>query len=252
MQKIALVTGASQGIGEAIAKELVNEGFCVLGVARSKDKLVGLAQQLGEGCFIPVVCDVACSEAVEKASKDIQAKGLSPSLFFLNAGIAGGKAVEDPRAFLIEKHRSVFATNYFGVLSWVEAWLPYANKKEEKTFVVTSSINALFAPPCGSAYAASKAAVARAFEALRLTYYDKGAHFLVVYPGPVATEGLKGEQPCTWPAEKMAKYMVRRALKKKAHSEPSLFYAVMCRLFRCLPDKALLKFLQIFGKKEHN
>ena len=105
------------------------------------------------------------------------------------------------------------------------------------------SFNAIFAPPTGSAYCASKAAIAKAFESLSLTYFGTRLHFSVVYPGPVDTPCLKGKLPFTWKPEKMGKCMVDFALSDKSYCEPFFFYKILCRLLRALPDKYTMKIL---------
>ncbi len=161
----------------------------------------------------------------------------------MNAGIAGEAACESSSDFILAKHNQIFATNYFGVLSWVEEWLPTSMKHGAITFVATGSVNAIFAPPMGSAYAASKAAIAKAFEGLSITYPQSKAIFSVVYAGPIATEGLKGNLPFTWEADRMARYMIKKALKGKTHIENSVFYSLLSRLLRLLPNKLTMKIL---------
>lgn len=241
--KVALVTGASKGLGRALSQELVNMGWVVVGVARSKDALDSLQVALGAESFIPRVCDVTVPVQVQQVSEALKADAIFPSLFFLNAGIAGEAACEDPSEFRLSKHKEIFATNYFGVLSWVEEWLPISLTRAGATFVATGSINAIFAPPTGSAYAASKAAIAKAFEGLSLTYYGNNVLFSTVYAGPIATDGLKGKVPFTWKADKMARYMVKKALAGRNHIENSVFYSLLTRLFRLLPNKLVLKIL---------
>jgi 3-hydroxy acid dehydrogenase / malonic semialdehyde reductase len=235
----ALVTGASSGIGEALCQELITRGWHVVGVARSLDKLNQLKEALGEK-FIPIECDVSKKESITHASDQMVQKGFYPSLFFLNAGISGGRAVEDPKKFDLSIHEKIMAVNYFGVMGWVQYWEKIAQDHGGATFIATSSINAIFAPPKVSAYAASKAAIARAFESLSLTYFDTNLRFAVTYPGPVDTPGLrirKKKIPFTWKAEKMAKHMVDSVLKGKIHDEPSIFYGILTRFVRILPSR---------------
>lgn len=239
--KIALVTGASQGIGCALVDDLIKRGWMVIGVARSEEKLKELQTQHGS-CFLPVVCDVSRSDEVARVSQQLISDEKIPSLFFLNAGVAGDAACESVDSFSLRKHEEVFAVNYFGVLSWVEEWLPICRERDT-VFVATSSVNAIFAPPTGSAYAASKVAIARAFEGLSLTYHGNKVRFSVVYPGPVATGGLKGKVPFVWSAERIAKYMVTKVLKGKTHIENSTFYSCFTRLLRILPRGVVLKIL---------
>lgn len=243
---IALVTGASSGIGEALARELVKRGWTVIGLARSKEKLANLQTNLGSA-FIPLVCDVSNKSEIENVSKQIAQKNLCPSLFFLNAGLAGEKVVENPHAFDLKMHEKIMAVNYFGVLSFVEFWEKPCRENGGANFIVTSSVNAIFAPPTGSAYSASKAAIAKAFESLSLTYFGTNLKFSTVYAGPVATDGLKGNLPFTWKPDQMAKYMADFAMKGKPHGEPSFFYSVLSRFLRSLPHKWTMNILKKLG-----
>ncbi len=242
-KNIALVTGASSGIGEALSRELVKRGWSVIGLARSLDKLTNIQNELGSA-FTPVVCDVSDKSDIKKASKHISEQNLHPSHFFLNAGIAGEKVLENPNAFDITMHEKIMAVNYFGVLSFVEYWEKPCQENGGANFIVTSSINAIFAPPTGSAYCASKAAIAKAFESLSLTYFGTNLKFSVIYAGPVATEGLKGNFPFTWKPEKMATYMADFATTKKTQGHPAPFYSVLSRLLRSLPNSWTMKILK--------
>jgi len=241
-KNVALVTGASSGIGEAVSRELVKRGWLVIGVARSLDKLSRIGQELQDS-FIPIMCDVSKKENIVKSSEEILGMNLCPTLFFLNAGIAGEPVIENPNKFDLAMHEKIMQVNYFGVLAWLEFWEKPCLEKEGANFIATSSINAIFAPPTGSAYSASKAAIAKAFESLSLTYYGTKLRFSVIYPGPVDTAGLKGNLPFTWSAQKMGKYMVNFALSNKSRSEPFLFYKIATRLLRVLPEKLTMKIL---------
>lgn len=109
---------------------------------------------------------------------------------------------------------------------------------------MTSSVNAILAPPTGSAYSASKAAISKAFEGSSLTYFGKNLRFSLIYTGPVQTDGLKGDLPFTWKPEKMARYMVKFSMKGKSRGYPSLFYFMLCHLLRILPPKLTIGILK--------
>jgi 3-hydroxy acid dehydrogenase/malonic semialdehyde reductase len=243
LNKVALVTGASSGIGEAISKELVRRGWQVIGVARSMDKLDRLQKELSDS-FLPIECDVSQKEHIIRASSFILEKGMIPSLLFLNAGIAGESAIENPDKFDLAMHEKIMNVNYMGVLGWVEFWEKPCIENGGANFIVTSSVNAIFAPPTGSAYAASKAAIAKAFEGLSLTYFGTPLKFSVVYPGPVDTPGLKVNRrlPFTWRPEKMGSYMVDCALQGKARCSPSV-YRLVAHLLRAMPIRCTMKLL---------
>lgn len=245
LKNIALVTGASSGIGEAISRDLAKRGWLVIGIARSAEKLAQIKNDL-QDAFVPMVCDVSIKENIEETSKQLLERNLCPSLFFLNAGMAGGAAIEDPNRFDLTIHEKSMQVNYFGVLAWIEFWEKPCQENGGANFIVTSSVNAIFAPPMVSAYSASKAAIAKAFESLSLTYFNTNLRFSVVYPGPVDTPGLKTPKklPFTWTAEQMGKCIIDFALSKKSRCEPCFFYKIATRLLRALPAKYTMKLLE--------
>ncbi len=242
-QNIALVTGASSGIGEALTRELISKGWVVVGIARRVEKLNAIKNEMGPS-FIPIICDISDKSDIHRACQNILDQGLCPNLFFLNAGIAGEKVLENPEAFTVEVHERIMAVNYFGVLAFVEFFEKPCLLGGGAHFIVTSSVNAIFAPPTGSAYCASKAAISKAFESLSLTYFGRNLRFSSIYTGPVATDGLKGKWPFTWSADKMAKYMCKFSELKKSRGYPSFFYFIISHLLRVLPDGVVMRILK--------
>ncbi|CAO4841172.1 MAG: 3-phenylpropionate-dihydrodiol/cinnamic acid-dihydrodiol dehydrogenase [Holosporales bacterium] len=242
-KNVALVTGASSGIGEALTRELISKGWVVVGIARRIEKLNAIKNEMGPS-FIPMICDIADKSDIQRACQNILDQGLCPHLFFLNAGIASEKVIENAEAFTVEIHERIMAVNYFGVLAFVEFFEKPCLHNGGAHFIVTSSVNAIFAPPTGSAYCASKAAISKAFESLSFTYYRRNLIFSSIYTGPVATDGLKGNVPFTWSAEKMAKYMCQFSELKKSRGYPSLFYFIISHLLRILPDSVVMRILK--------
>ena len=241
-KNVVLVTGASSGIGEALTRELLSKECIVIGLARREEKLMALKNELGP-LFIPMMCDVSHKSDIFRACQNILDQGLCPTLFFLNAGLAGEKVIENPEVFTVDMHERIMAVNYFGVLACVEFFEKPCLHNGGAHFIVTSSVNAIFAPPTGSAYCASKAAISKAFESLSLTYFGKNLKFSSIYMGPVATDGLKGRLPFTWTPEKTAKYMWTFSQSNKRRGYPSLFYGILCHLLRVLPEGSVMRFL---------
>jgi short-subunit dehydrogenase len=240
--RVCLVTGVSSGIGLEIAKKMVKKGWRVIGIARRQNKLDSITKLLGDRNFIPFACDVSLSDQVHKISEEIRTKGLKPTLFFLNAG-AG--EIESLYKISLEKHRKFFNVNYFGVVGWVEEWLSQVKNYGGGTFVATSSITSLFAPPGSAAYSASKAAVNLCFQAWRLQYLNENIGFSLVLPGPIDTEMLKSgaSLPFVQKPDETADYIVEEIFKGAKYIYPSWFYSVILRLIGFLPDRVLLKLL---------
>jgi 3-hydroxy acid dehydrogenase/malonic semialdehyde reductase len=251
--KTCLVTDAASGIGRALSAEMVKQGWKVIGVGLNAQLLEEVKQQLGSGKFIPYVCDVSNHEAVHEASDDMKARGLKPTLFFLNAGI---RMRDEKGKIITTDYQKVFAVNYFGVIAWIEHWLPMVKQWGGGTFVATSSIAALFDPaPGGSAYGASKAALINSFRSLRLQYLNDKIGFSVVLPGMVDTKmgAPIGLVPFVHSAADEARYIIAQTFKGRKQIEPSCFWSTFVRLARMLPDplssKMFCGFVSLFSKK---
>jgi len=239
--KTCLITGASSGIGKALAEEMIAKGWRVIGIARREAQLREIQKHLGAS-FIPYICDVGSLEQIRKISAEIKASDLKPTLFFLNAGMGD---IETKWQVSTEAHKKTFDVNYFGVIAWVEEFLPIAKQLGGGTFVATSSIVSLFTPPGAAAYGASKAALVNSFQSLRLSYLKDKIGFSLVLPGPVDTYMLKGAQnlPFTHNPNKEASYIIKQVFKGKKVIEPAWFYSTLFRLTWWLPDSATLKLL---------
>lgn len=120
-KRVCLITGASSGIGEVMARQLVQGGWRVVGVARSDKKLQGLEAELGKD-FTPMVCDVSNGSDVKNTSDKLKEKDIIPTYFFLNAGYGENEG----DGLSANVHEKVMKTNYLGVMNWLEHWLKYS------------------------------------------------------------------------------------------------------------------------------
>jgi short-subunit dehydrogenase len=175
----AVITGASSGIGEALARELHGTGAHVTVVARRVARLSALSDTLGtERCRI-VVRDLADARTdwVDEAER------FAPiDVFINNAGIqaAGPFARSDE-----EIGRRLLAVNLLAPLALTRAVVPYMLARRSGVVVNVSSLAALV-PPAGMArYVAAKAGLAAFSEALHAELAGTGVHVLTVYPGPI-------------------------------------------------------------------
>jgi NAD(P)-dependent dehydrogenase (short-subunit alcohol dehydrogenase family) len=180
--KIAVVTGASSGIGEATARELAARGWhCVL-VARRQDRLEALARELGGGYE---VCDVSDREDVERAAAAILERHPRVDLLVSNAGIPGRGTFFslDP-----ERIEAVLRTNYLGGVWCVRAFDPGLQPGSHVVNVVSVAGTVAFAP--SGPYTASKHAQLAFSRSIAGLLAGRGVRVHTILPGFVETEGF--------------------------------------------------------------
>ena len=180
--RVAVVTGASSGIGEATARELTRRGwFCVL-VARRKERLAAVAAELGGE---HEVCDVSDREAVDRMAGAVLARHSRIDLLVSNAGIPGRGDFLSLEPAQIE---AVLATNYLGSVWCARAFAPGLGRGSRIVNVVSVAGVVALAP--AGPYAASKHAQLAFSRALAGTLAPRGIRVLTVLPGFVETEGF--------------------------------------------------------------
>jgi short-subunit dehydrogenase len=184
--RIALVTGASSGIGAQLARDLAARGARVALVARRADRLQALAAELGgEARALAVPCDVADRGAVETAIATVLARWDRIDVLVNAAGVARHALFKDesPETFV-----RVMEINYLGVVWTIRAVLPSMRARGAGWIVNVSSVAGKLGQPDESAYSASKFAVTGLSEALVYELGPLGIHVLTVYPALVRTE----------------------------------------------------------------
>lgn len=180
--KVAVVTGASSGIGEATARELTRRGWhCVL-VARRQERLEPLAAELG-GEF--ELCDVAEREDVDRAAAAILSRHPRIDLLVNNAGVPGRG---DFFALEPERIEAVIRTNYLGGVWCARAFEPGLQPGAHVVNVVSVAGTVAFAP--AGPYAASKHAQLAFSRSLAGLLGPRGVKVHTVLPGFVETEGF--------------------------------------------------------------
>ena len=191
--RIAAVTGASSGIGRAIALVLSQRGATVIGLARRKDLLDELGAELtGAGGGATRVCDVADADALRACLHQIESDYGRLDLLVNNAGI--DLMLPVPGGDDGTVHR-VFDVNFFAAVAATLAVVPGMAGRGFGIIVNTSSDTARAPEPRQGAYAASKAALSAFSESVALEVADRGVHVHVLYPGWVPTAmGLSGEE----------------------------------------------------------
>jgi len=176
------ITGASTGIGEALARKMAREGWTVTASARSEDKLNALAEK--QAGIVPHALDVTDLEAVRAAVPVIEEKTGPIGLAVFNAGTHQEDSME---TFKAEEVRKIMELNYMGVVNCVDAVLPGMVERKSGHLALVGSIAGWRGLPTAAAYGASKAAVIALAESLKFDGDRLGIKVQVVNPGFVKT-----------------------------------------------------------------
>lgn len=176
---VAVVTGASSGIGKATAQRLAADGYDVVLSARRTERIESLADEIGGRA---VTCDVT---DVEQVAALAQAAGSEVTLLVNNAGGAFGlETVEEAD---LDKWRAMYETNVIGTVAVTQALLP-ALRAARGTVVTITSVAAHGAYEKGAGYCGAKAAEAFVSDALRLELNGEPVRFCDIAPGMVKSD----------------------------------------------------------------
>ncbi len=179
-QRIALITGASSGIGKACATHLHHRGWRVFGTSRGAQ----LGQQAAEG-FSLLPMDVTNDESVAKGVALLLEQTGRIDLVVNNAGFGIAGAVEDTT---VEEARAQFETNLFGTWRVCRAVLPAMRSQHTGRIVTIGSLASRLALPYQGAYSASKAALVSLTEALRVELRPYGVYATLIELGDFRTD----------------------------------------------------------------
>jgi NAD(P)-dependent dehydrogenase (short-subunit alcohol dehydrogenase family) len=181
---VAVVTGASSGIGRQLALELAQHGATVVALARREPRLAELVPALQRSAPSAeyVVCDVSDTDAFVATLRQIEDRHGRIDILINNA------AIPEPDGDGLDRYRRVMETNYFAVVASTLAVLPGMRSRKRGAIVNVSSDTARAPTPGEAGYAASKAAVSAFTEALSYDGEDDGVFLHVLYPGWVPTE----------------------------------------------------------------
>lgn len=181
-QKSAFITGASKGIGHAVARALIADGYAVTITSRHADEVTQAAAELG-GQARGVSCDVRDPHAVQAAvDAHVQAFG-GLDVLFVNAGVGHFANVAD---LSIEQWQAMIDTNLSGAFYTVKAAIPALTERGGYIFTL-SSLAGKNPLPGGGAYNASKFGLNGLSEVLNLDLRDRGIKVTQIMPGSVAT-----------------------------------------------------------------
>ncbi|HLS90379.1 MAG TPA: SDR family NAD(P)-dependent oxidoreductase, partial [Limnochordia bacterium] len=212
--KCVLITGASSGIGEALAVELARLGARVGLFARRADRLKRLAARIEHdgGSALVLPGDVAIRQDVHRAVEQMVAHWQTVDVLIANAGRGMHGAAETDA----EVVRQVYSVNFLGAVNALEAVLPWMRRQGRGHVAAISSGTALLPKLAASpTYASSKMAMGRYFEGLGRELRAEGIIVTVVYPGFVRTEMTSGHKWMPFALEPdEAAFLIRRGIER--------------------------------------
>jgi len=181
MKKVALVTGASSGIGKETAKLLVENGYVVYGASRRIEKMTEL-KDLG---IKLVELDIADDNSIVRCVNEVLRNENRIDVIVNNAGYGSYGALEDVP---ISEAKYQFEVNIFGLARITQLLLPVMRKQHSGRIINISSIGGSFGEPHGSWYHATKFALEGLSDSLRMELKQFGIDVIIIKPGAILTE----------------------------------------------------------------
>lgn len=237
--KVAIITGASSGIGLELARELSKRGFAVALLARRKQLIDAAVTQINDngGSAIGVECDVTNRESVSTAVRLTKEKIGAVDVAVANAGVG----IPTPlRKFSLDDAVQTVTVNYIGMLNLIGAVLPDMLERQSGHLVGIASLAGFRGLPTSAGYSASKAAMQTFLDVARVELRSKGIRVTTVNPGFVQTamtEKHKGRLPFLMSVEK-ASLRIADAIERQV---PVISFplpsTIAMKLIRILPDR---------------
>ncbi len=237
--KVALVTGASSGIGKAVCLELAQEGCRVGLLARRSDLLKELEQEIkdrgGEAITLPA--DVLKEDQVQEAVQTLLTFWGRIDIAIANAGVGRLHRVAN---LTTEKIHQTLDLNFYGAWHILEAVLPGMLSRGEGHLVGISSVASFRGLPKGGPYSASKAALTKLMESARGELKPKGIACTVIHPGyvhpPLAAQN-RTPMPFIVEADKAAIKIVKFIKQGRSEAVFPWQLALAMPLYRILPNR---------------
>jgi short-subunit dehydrogenase len=251
----AIVTGASSGIGRAIALELARQGGGVVIVARREERLRELAGEIGKlGRPVELVVGDVADPATRQQALDAAQSALGGlDILVNNAGVGAMGLFQDASP---ERLRKLMGTNFFALVEMIRLALPLLKQGVRPIVVNVSSILGHRGVPYSSEYCASKFAVQGFSESIRAEFTKLGIDVLVVSPGTTETEFfdrvIERTAKPNWPEHKpvsaaeVARQTVLAIRAGRHEIIPNRWGRILCWLNRLSPrlvDKLMVRYV---------
>ncbi len=248
LQKI-FITGASRGIGKAVALRYAQNNSELFITARNEENLKTLTkeiEELGSKAHY-MVCDVSIKEQVDNAVKTAFEKMGKIDIAILNAGLGITNSLKE---LDVSKVRTIFDTNFFGVLNAMEELIPRM-KGTNGVIAGVSSLADFRGISDSTAYSSSKIALTRMLEGARVSLKKEGIHIATIRPGFVKTDmtdQINYKMPFLITPEKAANFIYNGIKKRKRYIDFPCQTSAMTWLIGRMPDFIFEWILRTFGK----
>lgn len=239
MSELVFITGASSGIGQALALRYYRDGARLALVARRTAEVTRWAteQRLDPARFQVYGADVADLEAMARTGREcLERQGL-PDVVIANAGISIG--MDTTEVADLEVMQRTFATNNVGLAATFHPFVAAMNARRSGTLVGVASVAAIRGLPGHGAYCASKAAVVAYCESLRGECRPHGVRVVTLLPGYIDTPLTRGNRysmPFLMPVDDFAEQAVRAIRAQVSYRVIPWQMGVLAKLLRLLPN----------------
>ena len=230
------VTGASSGIGEALARHYSAQGAQLGLVARRADFLERLASSLNPAPAVYAL-DVRDASALRNAASDFIARFGVPDIVIANAGVSKGTLTEQQSDLAV--FQQIFDTNVMGMVNTFHPFIAPMRAHAAGTLVGIASVAGFRGIPGGGAYSASKAAAIKYCESLRVELRDAGISVVTICPGYIRTpmtDVNRFKMPFIIPVEDAVVRFARAIDAKTSFTVIPWTMGMAARLFRILPN----------------
>ena len=230
------LTGASSGIGEALARHYAAHGATLGLAARRGHRLLELAAEL-PGSHVCYPLDVADAPALRAAAVDFIARHGCPDIVIANAGISAGTLAEE--AGDLPAFRRIFEINVIGMAQTFQPFVAAMKARGSGRLAGIASVAGIRGLPGAGAYSASKAANISYLEALRVELRGSGVRVITIAPGYIATPMTavnRYPMPFLMPADEAARRFARAIERGTSYTVIPWQMGVVAKLLRLLPD----------------
>ena len=246
------ITGASSGIGSALARHYARQGAALGLVARRTDRLAELAAELniaGAASVFTYPLDVTDADALQAAGDDFMMHAGSPDVVIANAGVSSGTLTEHRED--LAAIRRILDINVYGLATTFAPFIPAMRQRGTGRLVGIASVAGIRGLPGAEAYSASKAAAIAYLESLRVELRSSGVRVVTIAPGYIdtpMTEHNPYPMPFKLPVDEAARRFASAIERGSSYTVIPWQMGIVAKVLRLLPNWL---YDRLFAKAPH-